>query len=63
MERYGKRMAEEAFHASGGGNWEADVLSLRDRSLIVVAALAAQGGVEERLRSHVRWALRERRHA
>jgi 4-carboxymuconolactone decarboxylase len=57
VERYGKRMAEEAFHASGGGNWKADVLSLRDRSLIVVAALAAQGGVEERLRSHVRWAL------
>jgi 4-carboxymuconolactone decarboxylase len=57
VERYGERMADEAFHASGGGNWEPDVLSLRDRSLVVVTALAAQGGVEERLRSHVRWAL------
>jgi 4-carboxymuconolactone decarboxylase len=33
------------------------VLTLRERSLVVVAALAAQGGVEGRLRSHVRWAL------
>jgi 4-carboxymuconolactone decarboxylase len=34
-----------------------DCLSLRDRSLIVVAALVAQGGLEARLRGHVRWAL------
>ena len=52
----GKRMAEEAVQAAGGA-WVDDCLSLRDRSLVVVAALAAQGGVEERLRSHVRWAL------
>jgi 4-carboxymuconolactone decarboxylase len=52
----GKRMAREAVQAAGGA-WVEDCLSLRDRSLVVVAALAAQGGVEERLRGHVRWAL------
>ena len=36
-------------------------LTRRDRSLVVVAVLAAQGGVEERLRTHV--ALRARRTA
>lgn len=57
VERFGRRFAEEAFNAAGGA-WEADdSLSLRDRSLIVVAALAAQGGVESRLRVHVRWAI------
>jgi 4-carboxymuconolactone decarboxylase len=55
-ERFGERFAEEAINAAGGA-WPDDVLSLRDRSLIVVAALIAQGGVEPRLRSHVRWAL------
>jgi 4-carboxymuconolactone decarboxylase len=49
-------MAGEAVQAAGGA-WVEDCLSLRDRSLVVVAALAAQGGVEERLRTHVRWAL------
>ena len=57
VERYGARMAEEAFEAQGGGAWEADALSLRDRSLIVLAALITQGGVESRLRQHVDWAL------
>lgn len=52
----GERMAAEAVQAAGGA-WVDDVLSLRDRSLVVVAALIAQGGVEDRLRSHVRWAL------
>jgi len=52
----GERMASEAIHAAAGA-WTDDVLSLRDRSLIVLAALATQGGVEERLRPHVRWAL------
>ena len=52
----GERMATEAISAAGGA-WLDDCLSLRDRSLIVVAALATQGGVEERLRVHVRWAL------
>lgn len=52
----GERMAEEAIRAAAGA-WADDVLSLRDRSLIVLAALATQGGVEERMRPHVRWAL------
>ena len=52
----GERMAEEAIRAAAGA-WTDDVLSLRDRSLIVLAALATQGGVEEPMRPHVRWAL------
>ncbi len=52
----GERMAAEAINAAGGA-WVDDVLSLRDRSLVVVAALVTQGGVDERLRSHTRWAL------
>jgi 4-carboxymuconolactone decarboxylase len=55
-DRFGERFAEEAINA-GGGAWPDDVLSLRDRSLVVVAALVAQGGVETRLRPHVRWAV------
>ncbi len=55
-ERFGDRFADEAIYAAGGA-WVDDCLSLRDRSLIVVAALIAQGGVEERLRGHVRWAV------
>ena len=52
----GERMATEAINAAGGV-WAEDVLSLRDRSLVVVAALVTQGAVEERLRGHARWAL------
>jgi len=52
----GERMANEAINAAGGA-WVDDCLTLRDRSLVVVAALVAQGGVEERLRGHIRWAL------
>ena len=56
-EHFGERFAEEAINAAGGAWPMEDVLSLRDRSLIVVAALIAQGGVKSRLRSHVRWAI------
>ena len=55
-ERFGERFGREAINA-GAGAWMDDALSLRDRSLIVVAALIAQGGVDDRLRSHVRWAV------
>jgi 4-carboxymuconolactone decarboxylase len=55
-ERFGSRFAEEALSATGGA-WQDDVLSLRDRSLVVVAALVVQGGAEDRLRGHVRWAI------
>ena len=49
-------MAEEAVLTAGAA-WVDDCLSLRDRSLVVLAALVAQGGVEPRLRAHVRLAL------
>jgi 4-carboxymuconolactone decarboxylase len=55
-ERFGERFGGEAINAAAGA-WTEDTLSLRDRSLIVVAALIAQGGVEDRLRGHVRWAV------
>jgi 4-carboxymuconolactone decarboxylase len=55
-DRFGERFGVEAISAAGGA-WADDVLSLRDRSLVVVAALAAQGGVDARLRGHVRWAI------
>ncbi len=55
--RFGERMATEAVQAAGGA-WDLNSpLSLRDRSLAVLTALAAQGGVGERLRPHVRWAV------
>ncbi len=53
----GPRMAREAIIAQGGGAWEEGVLSLRDRSLIVLASLITLGGAEARLRGHVRWAV------
>jgi len=55
-ERFGERFGVEAINAAGGA-WPDDCLSLRDRSLLVVAALIVQGGVEARLRGHVRWAI------
>ena len=56
VDRFGDRFATEAINAAGGA-WPDDALSLRDRSLVVVAALVAQGGVDDRLRGHVRWAI------
>jgi 4-carboxymuconolactone decarboxylase len=55
-ERFGERFGEEAINAAGGA-WVDDCLTLRDRSLAVVAALVAQGGLDDRLRGHVRWAV------
>ena len=55
-ERMGERFGTEAINAAAGA-WVDDCLDLRDRSLIVVAALVAQGGLEARLRGHVRWAV------
>ncbi len=53
----GERMAGEAISAAGGGAWEDGVLTLRERSMIVLASLITQGGAEARLRGHVRWAV------
>lgn len=55
-DRVGERFAEEAI-LSGAGAWVEDELSLRDRSLVVIAALITQGGFEQQLRVHVRWAV------
>jgi alkylhydroperoxidase/carboxymuconolactone decarboxylase family protein YurZ len=54
--RFGERLATEAVMAAAAA-WTDDCLSLRDRSLVVLATLATQGGVDARLRTHVRWAL------
>jgi 4-carboxymuconolactone decarboxylase len=51
----GERMAEEAQH-SAATTWRDNALSRRDRSLIVIASLITQGGVDDRLRGHLRWA-------
>ena len=51
----GSAMAEEAQHAAAAA-WREGALSRRDRSLAVIAALVTQGGVDARLRGHLRWA-------
>jgi len=56
-EHVGERFGEEAI-LSGAGAWVDDELSLRDRSLVVIAALITQGGAEQQLRAHTRWAIR-----
>src|SRR2546427_8331559 len=53
---FGARMAAEALYAMGGSAWD-DALSRRERSMIVISALIAQGAVVGRLRPHVRWAI------
>ena len=55
-ERFSERFGVEAINAAGGA-WPDDCLSLRDRSLIVLAAMITQGGLEARIRPHVRWAI------
>jgi alkylhydroperoxidase/carboxymuconolactone decarboxylase family protein YurZ len=55
-ELVGERMAREAI-ISAAGAWTDDCLTLRDRSLIVLAALIVQGGADARMRPHVRWAI------
>lgn len=52
-QQFGARMANEGLMAMGGTAWD-ETLSRRERSLIVVSALIAQGGLDERLRGHLR---------
>lgn len=52
----GDRFGEEAIQSAANA-WTEDELSLRDRSLIVIAALIAQEDLEAQLRMHTRWAL------
>ncbi len=56
VERLGGRFGTEAIQAAAG-DWVDNCPSLPDRSVIVVALLIVQGGVEERLRGHVRRAV------
>ncbi|MHB2000785.1 MAG: carboxymuconolactone decarboxylase family protein [Solirubrobacteraceae bacterium] len=56
-EMLGEHMAQEAWESSAEA-WTDRDLSMRDRSLIVIACLVTQGGVEPRLRGHLRWAIR-----
>jgi len=57
VERFGPRFAEEAFNALGGAAWDESPLTRRERGLVVLAVLATQGVLEDRFRTHVRWAL------
>jgi alkylhydroperoxidase/carboxymuconolactone decarboxylase family protein YurZ len=54
---FGSRMANEGLIAMGGTAWD-ETLSRRERSMIVISALIAQGAVVGRLRPHLRWAIR-----
>lgn len=56
--RVGQVFAEEAFLAAGGPAWFHPALTDRERSMLIIAALAAQGVAGERLDSHVRLAQR-----
>ena len=53
---YWRAIRIEAINAAAAA-WVDDCLDLRVRSLLVVAALITQGGVNQRLRGHVRWAI------
>ena len=53
----GEHFGEEAI-LSAAGIWVDNELSLRDRSLVVIASLITQGNAEQQLRSHTRWAIR-----
>ena len=55
-ERVGGRFGEDAIYSAAHACDE-DELSLRDRSLVVIAALITQGDTEPQLRMHTRWAL------
>ena len=53
----GEHFGEEAI-LSAASIWVDNELSLRDRSLVVIASLITQGDAERQLRSHTRWAIR-----
>jgi 4-carboxymuconolactone decarboxylase len=57
--RVGPVFAEEVFIAAGGPAWFHPALTDRERSIVVITALAAQGVAGERLDSHIRLAQRE----
>lgn len=55
-EMLGSHMAGEAWQSAAEA-WTGTDLSMRDRSLVVIASLVTQGAVEPRLRGHLRWAI------
>ena len=57
--RVGPVYATEVFLAAGGPAWFHPALTARERSLVIIAALAAQGVTGDRLDSHVRLAQRD----
>ena len=52
----GERFGQEAIYSAARA-WTDDELTLRDRSLVVLASLITMGGAEQQLRMHTRWAL------
>lgn len=50
--RVGEAFAEEAFEAAGSPVWDSSALTARERSLAVIASLAAQGVTGDRLTTH-----------
>lgn len=54
----GPVFAEEAFLSAGGPAWSHPALTPRDRSIIIICALAAQGVSGDRLSTHLQLARR-----
>jgi alkylhydroperoxidase/carboxymuconolactone decarboxylase family protein YurZ len=54
--KVGDRFGQEAIYSAARA-WTNDELSLRDRSLAVLASLITMGGAEQQLRMHTRWAV------
>lgn len=57
--RVGPVFAEEAFIAAGGPAWFHPALTDRERSIVIITALATLGVAGDRLDSHIRLAQRE----
>jgi alkylhydroperoxidase/carboxymuconolactone decarboxylase family protein YurZ len=56
--RVGPVFAEEAFMSAGGPAWSHQAVTDRERSIVIITALAAQGVGGDRLDSHIRLAQR-----
>lgn len=56
--RVGPVFAEEAFASAGGPAWSDPALTDRERSIVIITALASQGVAGDRLDSHIRLAQR-----
>jgi 4-carboxymuconolactone decarboxylase len=54
--RVGPVFADEAFLAAGGPAWCHPALTDRERNMVIITALAAQGVVGDRLDSHIQLA-------